>query len=214
MLSKRPEVRNYDLSSVREITSGGAPLKVDLQNEVSRRFNVNIIQGWGMTELTCSASSLAQGAKDETGSCGLLAPNCYAKFLDESGNEVGPDTPGELFVKGPNVMLGYWRNEAATKETLDADGWLKTGDVAVYNKEGLMWIVDRKKALSPQRRIQKPVANTNTGAHQGQWPPGRSRRARISAPRQRARRRRRRCRNHSVSLYLTSNLPSTEKWQN
>jgi 4-coumarate--CoA ligase len=69
-------------------------------------------------------------------------------LLDEEGKEVEVGQPGEIFVRGPNICLGYWRNEEATKESLDKHGWLKTGDIAVVNKEGYYWIVDRKKVIS------------------------------------------------------------------
>ncbi|TQV96983.1 4-coumarate:coenzyme A ligase [Cordyceps javanica] len=154
MLSKRPEVARYDLSSVADISCGAAPLKADLQNDVADRFRANIVQGWGMTELTCAASGLPAGRVDRQASCGMLLPNCEAKFLGDDGREVAAGEPGELFVRGPNVMLGYWRNEKATRETLDADGWLRTGDVAVYNEEGLLWIVDRKKELIKVNGLQ------------------------------------------------------------
>ena len=85
------------------------------------------------------------GDVDDTGSIGLLLPNTECKLLDDDGREVKVGEPGELFLRGPQVCLGYWRNEAATKETLGSDGWLKTGDVAVCNEKGLFWIVDRKK---------------------------------------------------------------------
>jgi long-subunit acyl-CoA synthetase (AMP-forming) len=65
-------------------------------------------------------------------------------LLDDDGKEVGPGQPGELYVRGPNVCLGYWRNSHATIESLSPDGWLKTGDVAVV-RDGWFWIVDRKK---------------------------------------------------------------------
>ena len=74
----------------------------------------------------------------------MLLPNCECKLLDEDGSEVGGETPGELFIRGPNVCLGYWKNEEATRDTISQDGWLKTGDVAVA-RDNLFWIVDRKK---------------------------------------------------------------------
>ncbi|KAH8717840.1 Acyl-CoA ligase azaF [Beauveria bassiana] len=154
MLSKRPEVQKYDLSSVKDLSCGAAPLKVDLQNDVADRFGVNLVQGWGMTELTCAASGLPMDRVDREASCGMLLPSCEAKFLDEDGREVGVGEPGELFVRGPNVMLGYWRNEKATRETLDDEGWLRTGDVAVYNEQGMLWIVDRKKELIKVNGLQ------------------------------------------------------------
>jgi 4-coumarate--CoA ligase len=72
-------------------------------------------------------------------------------LLDDEGKEVAAGEPGEIFVRGPNVCLGYWKNEEATKESLSPDGWLKTGDVAVVDKEGRYWIVDRKKVRNSSR---------------------------------------------------------------
>lgn len=145
MLSKRPETARYDLSSIKEVLCGAAPLSRDLQNECQRRFNIQINQGWGMTEVTCGALIVPGGIKDESGSVGRLIPDCQCKLIDDEGKEVGVGQPGELCVRGPNVCLGYWRNDAATKEALDQNGWLKTGDIAVCNDEGNFWIVDRKK---------------------------------------------------------------------
>lgn len=154
MLAKRPETKNYDLSSVEDVLCGAAPLSKDLQNECRKRFGWNILQGWGMTEVTCGGISTAGGDVDETGSVGKLIPNSECKLLDEEGNEAKPGEPGELYLKGPQVCLGYWRNEAATKETLLPGGWLKTGDVAVCNEEGKFWIVDRKKELIKVNALQ------------------------------------------------------------
>ncbi|OAA62753.1 4-coumarate-CoA ligase [Niveomyces insectorum RCEF 264] len=154
MLSKRPETQRYDLRSVRDILCGAAPLSRELQNECQRRFGVQINQGWGMTEVTCGAIHVPGGVRDTTGSVGRLDPNCACKLLDDDGREVALGEPGELHVRGPNVCLGYWRNEAATRECLDADGWLKTGDIAVCNKDGYFWIVDRKKELIKVNALQ------------------------------------------------------------
>ena len=74
----------------------------------------------------------------------MLFPNTEAKIVDDSGNEVAAEQPGELLIKGPNVTLGYWRNEKATEEMMTSDGWLKTGDIGVM-KNDWFWIVDRKK---------------------------------------------------------------------
>jgi long-subunit acyl-CoA synthetase (AMP-forming) len=70
-------------------------------------------------------------------------------LLDDSGEEVGIGEPGEIHIRGPNICLGYWNNDAATEECLSPDGWLKTGDVAVVDKEERFWIVDRKKVCIP-----------------------------------------------------------------
>ena len=85
--------------------------------------------------------------QDSTGSIGYLLPNTEAKLMDEDEKEVTKEgEPGELWVRGPQMLLGYWRNEKATKESKTEDGWFKTGDVAIC-KNGKWWIVDRKKEL-------------------------------------------------------------------
>ncbi|CAH0000021.1 unnamed protein product [Clonostachys byssicola] len=154
MLSKRPETSRYDLSSVKEILCGAAPLSRELQNECQRRFNVHIYQGWGMTEVTCGALHVPGGVRDDSGSVGQLDPNCECRLVDDDGNEVKTGSPGEIHIRGPNICLGYWRNEAATKETLDKDGWLKTGDIAICDEKGFFWIVDRKKELIKVNALQ------------------------------------------------------------
>jgi 4-coumarate--CoA ligase len=80
-------------------------------------------------------------------------------LLDDDGKEVGLGEPGEIYIRGPNVCLGYWKNEAATLECLDSDGWLKTGDVAVADKQERFWIVDRKKVCAI-KLASRPWSNT------------------------------------------------------
>lgn len=147
MLSKRPETKKYDLSSLKYVLCGAAPLSKELQNDVSRRFNVQINQGWGMTEVTCGALHVPGGVNDDSGSVGQLDPNTECMLLDDDGKEVKEGEPGEIYIRGPQVCLRYWKNEEATKDSISEDGWLKTGDVAICNKEGFFWIVDRKKVL-------------------------------------------------------------------
>lgn len=149
MLSKRPETAKYDLSSVTDVLCGAAPLSKELQNECMRRFGMQINQGWGMTEVTCGAIHVPGGVNDDSGSVGQLDPNTECKLLDDDGKEVGAGEPGEMYVRGPQVCLRYWRNEEATRESIDGEGWLRTGDVAVVNKGGWFWIVDRKKVFFP-----------------------------------------------------------------
>ena len=150
MLSKRPETARYDLRSLRDILCGAAPLSRELQNECQKRFSVQINQGWGMTEVTCGAMHVPGGIMDDSGSVGQLDPNCECKLLDDDGKEVAPGQPGEIYVRGPNICMGYWKNEEASAESLDSEGWLKTGDIAVCDEKGFFWIVDRKKVSSTQ----------------------------------------------------------------
>ncbi|CAM1510083.1 Fc.00g004180.m01.CDS01 [Cosmosporella sp. VM-42] len=154
MLSKRPETSRYDISSVKDVLCGAAPLSRELQNDCQKRFQMQINQGWGMTEVTCGALHVPGGIKDDTGSVGQLDPNCECKLVDDDGKEVELGKPGEMYVRGPNVCMKYWRNEEATKESIDSEGWLKTGDIAVCNKEGFFWIVDRKKELIKVNALQ------------------------------------------------------------
>lgn len=144
MLSKRPETANYDLSSVEEIRCGAAPLSSELQNDCQKKFGIPIRQGWGMTELTCASITMPSSSDNVEGTVGRLMPNSQCKLIDDEGREVTSGTPGELCIKGPNVCMGYWKNEKATRETIQ-DGWLRTGDIAVRNQDGFFWIVDRKK---------------------------------------------------------------------
>ncbi|KIM99958.1 hypothetical protein OIDMADRAFT_42856 [Oidiodendron maius Zn] len=154
MLSKRPETANYDISSVKEVLCGAAPLSKELQNDVSKHFNLQVNQGWGMTEVTCGALHVPGGIYDDSGSVGQLDPNTECVLRDDSGKEVETGQPGEMYIRGPQVCLRYWRNDQATKESLSDDKWLKTGDVAICDKRGFFWIVDRKKELIKVNALQ------------------------------------------------------------
>src|SRR5215217_8117510 len=104
-------------------------------------------QGYGMTELSPISHAIPPDRDDiSPGTVGLLAPNMQARVIDPvSGEDVGYGVPGELWLRGPNVMVGYLNNPQATAETIDADGWLHTGDVATVDQDGVYTIVDRVK---------------------------------------------------------------------
>lgn len=91
---------------------------------------------------------------DRSGSVGYVDPNCEVKLIDDNGNEVGPKERGEIYVRGPNVCMGYWRSEQATRDSFDAEGFFKTGDVATRDENGWHWIVDRKKELIKVKGFQ------------------------------------------------------------
>ncbi|KAA6414732.1 MAG: 4-coumarate- ligase [Lasallia pustulata] len=154
MLGKRPETKDFDLSSLQNILCGAAPLSKELQNEVSAKWQVKIVQTWGMTEVTCSSLHVPGGMDDRSGCAGLIDPNAEIKLIDDNGNEVGPGERGEIYITGPNICLGDWRNPAATKASFDKDGFLITGDVAIKNEDGWYWIVDRKKELIKVKGFQ------------------------------------------------------------
>ncbi|KAI9038779.1 acyl--CoA ligase [Aspergillus affinis] len=152
-IAKHPLVKSgkYDLSSVEKVSSGAAPLGREVCEEVEALWEpgrINIKQGWGMTETTCSLLGWHPMEQSHTASVGELNANCEAKIMADDGvTELGRNQRGELWVRGQNVMKGYWRNPEATRETKTPDGWLKTGDIAFVNDEGKFHVVDRKKEL-------------------------------------------------------------------
>jgi acyl-CoA synthetase (AMP-forming)/AMP-acid ligase II len=153
MLSKRPEVQKYDLSSVKEMLCGAAPLGRDLQNEVEKKLGIRVTQGWGLSETTCAVCGVPTESTPPQGSVGVLMSGSEVMLVDDDGKEVEEGERGELYVRGPQVAKGYWQNEEATQDTFGG-GWLKTGDVGVINKEGFLWIVDRKKELIKVNGLQ------------------------------------------------------------
>ncbi|KAI4737148.1 4-coumarate-CoA ligase, partial [Aureobasidium sp. EXF-12298] len=152
MMIKRPETAQYNLKSVQGIFCAAAPLSSKLQSLVAQKFKVDIIQGWGMTELTCGG--ILQQERDDTETVGKLLPNHECKLVDDEGNEVGYDTPGEIYIRAPNVCMGYFNNKQATNDTITEDGWLRTGDIAIVDKRGCFQIVDRKKELIKVNALQ------------------------------------------------------------
>ena len=154
MLAKRPETQKYDLSSLVNILCGAAPLSKELQNEVSEKLKLKVVQTWGMTEVTCSCLHVPGRMDDRSGSVGYVDPNAEMKLVDDDANEVAIEERGEICVRGPNICLGYWRNEKATKDSFDDHGFLKTGDVAIRDGNGWYWIVDRKKELIKVKGFQ------------------------------------------------------------
>ncbi|MDI9915570.1 4-coumarate--CoA ligase family protein [Rhodococcus sp. IEGM 1379] len=170
-LAKHPLVDHYDVTSLRTVMSGAAPLDAELGNAVSRRLHVQMIQGYGMSELSPVSHCMpADGGKEHFGdiaplnSCGWPVPNTVNKIVDPvTGNEItypteGLSAPGELCVRGPNVMVGYLGNEEATKATIDSDGFLHTGDLAQVDSLGRIFIVDRLKELIKYKGYQVPPA--------------------------------------------------------
>lgn len=160
-LAKHPLVDQYDLSSVKSIFSGAAPLDANLAGAVSKRLNTMVRQGYGMTELSPVSHVIPMSRPDiSLNSIGLVLPNMECKLVDpETGKEIpqpksGTSERGELMCKGPNVMVGYLGNEEATKSTLESDGWLHTGDIATVDSDGIYTIVDRLKELIKYKGYQ------------------------------------------------------------
>ncbi|HVL84992.1 MAG TPA: 4-coumarate--CoA ligase family protein [Pseudonocardia sp.] len=159
-LAKHPIVDQYDLSCVDVIFSGAAPLDAELGHAVAKRLGCEVLQGYGMTEMSPVSHVIPDGRTDlDLNSVGFLVPNMEAKLIDpETGEEVGPGASGELVCRGPNIMKGYLNNPEATAATIDPDGWLHTGDVAVVDDNGVFTIVDRVKELIKYKGYQVPPA--------------------------------------------------------
>jgi acyl-CoA synthetase (AMP-forming)/AMP-acid ligase II len=147
-LARHPLVDAHDLSSVELIVSGGAPLGADLQRAVAARFpGAAVGQGWGMTETAIGATMPDRRTGTVPGSVGRLMPNTELRVVDPlTGRDLGDGQAGELWVRGPQVMAGYLNNPSATAEVLDADGWLRTGDLGRVD-DGNVFVVDRLKEL-------------------------------------------------------------------
>ncbi|RKP15150.1 hypothetical protein BJ684DRAFT_7463 [Piptocephalis cylindrospora] len=152
-LAKHPAVPNYDLSSVRSLVSGAAPLDGELAKAVLDRTGIIVRQGYGMSE-TAPLVTLVPELDFQTGSSGILVPNMEAKIVDPAGRPLGIGEEGELCLKGPNVTRGYWKNPRATAETMDADGFLHTGDVVRRDERGHVYVVDRIKELIKYKGFQ------------------------------------------------------------
>ena len=147
-LAKHPMVDSYDLSSVEIISSGAAPLDGELARAVERRLGCQVKQGYGMTELSPVSHAFPDRVDPDVATVGPLLPNMEAMVVDPaSGAEVPTGERGELWCRGPNVMSGYLNDPEATAATLDAGGWLHTGDLATVNADGVFTIVDRLKEL-------------------------------------------------------------------
>ena len=158
-LAKHPMVEQYDIDCIEIVFSGAAALDAELGHAVGRRLNTTVLQGYGMTEMSPVSHCMPDDRPDmDLGSIGVALPNLESRLVDEEGNDVGPGEQGELLCRGPNIMREYLNNPEATAATLDADGWLHTGDVATVTEDGVFHIVDRVKELIKYKGYQVPPA--------------------------------------------------------
>jgi acyl-CoA synthetase (AMP-forming)/AMP-acid ligase II len=149
-------VDRYDLSHLSVIHSGGAPLSASVARDCANRLHCQVRQAYALTECY---PALRMGSADpdmlRSASVGRSVPNTECKIVGpETGDERGPDQPGELWLRGPQVMLGYFNQPEATAHVLDAEGWLRTGDVGVADEDGFVTIIDRLKELIKYKGFQ------------------------------------------------------------
>ncbi len=139
-------LEEFDLTSLRYLGSGAAPLAPELVEELRRRVPwVSIREGYGLSETAALVSTNPAG-REKPGSVGLPIPGAEVRIFDDSGRALGSGEPGEVCVRSPAVMQGYWRAPDVTADTI-RDGWLHTGDIGYLDDEGYLFIVDRKKDL-------------------------------------------------------------------
>lgn len=153
-LAKHPLVDAYDVSSVKEIFSGAAPLGAEIEAAVGARFGADSVQGYGMTELS-PISHMTVFGNIRHGSSGQAVPSTECRIVDpETLEDMPAGMEGELWVRGPQVMKGYLNNPEATAETMVKGGWLRTGDLAEIDEDGFMFIRDRLKELIKYKGFQ------------------------------------------------------------
>ncbi|KAL0722779.1 hypothetical protein Bca4012_037378 [Brassica carinata] len=159
-IAKSPETEKYDLSSIRVMKSGAAPLGKELEDAVSAKFpNAKLGQGYGMTEagpvLAMSLGFAKEPFPVKSGACGTVVRNAEMKIIDpDTGDSLSKNKPGEICIRGHQIMKGYLNNPAATSETIDKEGWLHTGDIGLIDDDDELFIVDRLKELIKYKGFQ------------------------------------------------------------
>ncbi len=144
----RPDIRKYKLKSIKICVSGGASLPIELQRKFEQLTGGLLIEGYGLSETSpVVAANPVKKDRRKIGSVGLPLPNTEFKIVNPySFQEVPLGEEGEIQIRGPQVMLGYWRNDAETNEVL-SEGWLRTGDIGKFDSDGFLYLVDRKKDM-------------------------------------------------------------------
>ncbi|KAL8713619.1 MAG: hypothetical protein Q9220_002481 [cf. Caloplaca sp. 1 TL-2023] len=159
LLSKDPVVEQYDLSSLRMMNSGAAPLTHELVDAMYKRIKCPVKQGYGLSETSPTTHNQPWEDWNKTvGSVGRLLPNQIAKFMSPEEIEVAAGEVGELWIKGPNIFKGYLNNPEGTANALTEDGFFKTGDVGYQDRDGNFFITDRVKELIKYKGFQVPPA--------------------------------------------------------
>ncbi len=157
-LARSREVDRFDLDSLRVVGSGAAPLGSGVQEQCAERLGCRVRQGYGLTETSPVTHTNPPGG-NRAGSVGPPLPNTRMKIVDlDTGEPLGPDRRGEVWIQGPQVMRGYLDRPEATERTLTDDGWLRTGDVGRADEDGYLYVVDRVKELIKYKGYQVPPA--------------------------------------------------------
>jgi long-chain acyl-CoA synthetase len=148
-MANHPKVKEGALRSLQFCGSGGAPLPLEVATRFFELTGTKLNEGWGMTETSPTGTFTPVHGMRKAGSCGMPLPNIELRFesLTEPGTYAPAGEPGELCIRGPNVMKGYWKNDEATAKSMTKDGFFRTGDVARMDDDGFVFIVDRTKDM-------------------------------------------------------------------
>jgi len=146
-LLNTPSFENLDFSTLRLTLGGGMAVQRAVAERWKKATGVPLIEAYGLTETSPAACINPMDLEDYNGAIGLPISSTECKVIDAEGGEVATGEPGELCIRGPQVMKGYWNRPEETAKVLDGDGWLKTGDMACRDEKGYFFIVDRKKDM-------------------------------------------------------------------
>ena len=146
-LMHNPDFSNVDFSHLKMSVAGGMALQTAVAEAWKKKTNSVIVEGYGLTETSPVASCNPIDGTDRVGTIGLPFPSTDVSLRDDNGKEVPMGERGEICIRGPQVMKGYWNNREETAKMIGPDGWLKTGDVGVVDQDGFFKIVDRKKDM-------------------------------------------------------------------
>jgi long-chain acyl-CoA synthetase len=147
-LANYPGVRRFGIASIRACISGGSPLPVEVQESFEKLTRGRLVEGYGLTEASPVTHATPLSGRRKPRSIGVPLPDTEAKIVDpKTGAELPPDTPGELVIRGPQVMRGYWNRPEETARTL-TDGWLHTGDIARADEDGYFFIIDKERDIA------------------------------------------------------------------
>ena len=159
-LSQTPLLDQYDVSSIRFVMFGAAPMSAELQLRIAGRLKCPVVQGYGLTETSPVTHMDFTDDRMKPGSIGPPMPDVEQRVVDmETGTrDLGPNELGELLMRGPNIMCGYYKQPEATAGAIDEDGWFHTGDLVKIDEDGYVYVLDRKKELIKFSGFQVPPA--------------------------------------------------------
>ena len=144
-MANHPDFKTVDWSHLKGSTGGGTAVQSAVARLWLQKTGSPILEGYGLSETSPAACGNPATATEYSGSIGVPLPNTWMKLLDDEGNEVGPGQAGEIAIKGPQVMAGYWQRPDETAKVMTPDGYFKSGDIGTMDERGFFKIVDRKK---------------------------------------------------------------------